>query len=112
MNAIIVNNVMSEMIKLFNEKNDMFFKLWRNYSSLIYNNTILKGIDINNFFINLKNGINIKKYDYNMVGDRRANILLSGTLDNTNNIITMYILLAYDNNKEYWIHSAIIQIFN
>jgi hypothetical protein len=111
MNQEIVNNTMVDMIKLFNIKDNLFFRLWKEYSMLTYNNKMLKGNEIHNFFINLKHTINIKKYDYNMIGDRRANILLSGILDNTNSIVTMFIQLAYDNNKEYWIHSSIIQIF-
>jgi hypothetical protein len=46
-------------------------------------------------------------------GDRRANILLSYImfdLDGNYYNVSQFILLAYSNNKEFWIHSSILNL--
>ena len=122
MDTNIINNIMVSLIESFNERNNDFFLLWTDNSKLIYENKTLIGNDIKDFWSNLNYKLDIKKYDNNIIGDRRANILLSGkmlnlTSETFNNIInqniifTIYFQLAIDNNKKYWIHSAIIQIF-
>jgi hypothetical protein len=48
-------------------------------------------------------------FTYTIVGDRRANILLSCNMiiDQTQLFCSHYIQLAYSNDKEYWIHSIL-----
>jgi hypothetical protein len=106
----LVINVVKTIIESFNSKNNIFFELWQPYSKLIYNNNILSGDDIKKFFLELNCNIIVNKYDHHIIGDRRANILLSGYLTPHNKNMSMYILLAIDNHKKYWIHSAIFQI--
>jgi hypothetical protein len=111
MNNEIVIDIMNKMINLFNSRNDNFFDLWQPYSKLTYKNIVYTGEDIKKFFSELNSQIVIEKFDYNIIGDRRANILLSGKLPSFLQNICIYVLLAFDNNKKYWIHSAIVQIF-
>jgi hypothetical protein len=112
MNTEIVTNKVRHLVGSFNDRNDDFFNLWQEYSKLTYNNTIYTGNQIKDFFVNLNYKMNIHKYDHTIIGDRRANILLSGKLSDCLKNITIFILLALDNSKKYWIHSAIIQIFD
>lgn len=111
MNANIVNTMMCTLINSFNERNDNFFSLWTVHSKLIYENRTLTGNEIKEFWLSLNYKLNIKKYDTNIIGDRRANILLSGFLGDEKIIFTIYFQLALDNSRKYWIHSAIMQIF-
>ena len=48
-------------------------------------------------------------FTYTIVGDRRANILLSCNMfvDQTQLYCSHYIQFAYSNDKEYWIHSIL-----
>lgn len=47
-------------------------------------------------------------------GDRRANVLVSGTLvdhkTNTTVPFSEYLLLSFSNSKEYWIHTSILHV--
>ena len=107
----IVKSIIKNLFLSYNCKNNNFFDIWRDYSKLTYNNIIYTGDDIKKFFLNLNCTININHFDHHLIGDRRSNVLVSGHLIEHNKSINMFILLALDNNKEYWIHSTIIQIF-
>jgi len=116
MNTEVINNFIQYYITNFNNKMDqsIFINLWKEYSILIHNNTEYKGLSLLTFFESLNNhiiDINSINVSFNQNGDRRANILLSYILiDNMNNKIndSQFIQLAYSNNKEYWIHSSLM----
>lgn len=51
------------------------------------------------------------KYTILINGDRRANVLISGEINNHMKY-TEYLLFSLSNKKEYWIHSSILHIIN
>jgi len=105
-----VNQLMKDFINNLNNRDNNFFLLFTNHTKLIYESVELTNISIVNFWSNFNHKLHVIKYDINIVGDRRANILLSGKLDEHKHF-TMYIHLAIDNHKKYWIHTLILQIF-
>ena len=64
------------------------------------------------------NAVTYKPVKLNVLvnGDRRANVLVSGTLVPTDHTITApipyseYLLLSYSNTKEYWIHTSMLHV--
>ena len=117
MNKDILNNYIQYYITVFNDKSKFqeFINLFNKHSKLIYNILEYKEQNLIIFlteFYKYKIDIVNLQTSFMLNGDRRANILLSYTLiDSTNNTknISQYIQLAYS-NKEYWIHSSLINI--
>lgn len=121
MNSEIINNFIQFYIETFNNKTLIieFSTIWKNYSTIVHNNTTFTGEQLNTYINNLyKYSI---KYDsqndviisFMINGDRRANILLSYImfdLDGNYYNVSQFILLAYSNNKEFWIHSSIFNL--
>ena len=119
MNEDTVKSFVEFYIETFNNKSRSkeFFVLWKEYSTLVYNNIKNSGQELaiilteiyNNFILDTTNiSLNMM-----MVGDRRANILITYNLiDKSNNYhrTSQYIQLAYSNDKEYWIHSSLLSI--
>ena len=55
------------------------------------------------------------KIDIMINGDRRANILITGTIHNGNTSthkFSEYLLFSFSNKKEYWLHSSILHLIN
>lgn len=105
-----VNQLIKDFINNLNIRDNNFFILFSIHSKIIYESMEITNNSIIDFWSNFNYKLNVIKYDINIVGDRRANILLSGKIDENKNF-SMYILLAIDNHKKYWIHSLILQIF-
>jgi hypothetical protein len=116
MNTDIINNFIQYYISNFNDKNNTinFINLWKNYSTLNYMNKDYTEGELlsilNNLIVNYIIDINNIKVSFQINGDRRANILLNYRMGNNNEIISIsqYIQLAYSNQKEFWIHSSLI----
>lgn len=115
MDSNIINEFIKFYITSFNSKSNNFFNLWKDYSTINYNNNLYTKETLKKFLLDLnKFQINDDiKFSYLIIGDRRSNILLTYTMFNSENIrynVSQFIQLAYSNNKEYWIHSSIFSI--
>jgi hypothetical protein len=119
MNEETVKGFIQFYVSSFNDKtkSSEFFSLWKEYSTLVFNNNKYTGKDLadvlteiyNNFIID----ISTLKINVLTVGDRRTNILLTYNFINKSNYphrTSQYIQLAYSNEKEYWIHSSLLSI--
>ena len=118
MNENIVNNFIKYYVENFNDKTkfQLFNNLWKDYSILTHNNNQLTGQQLREF-LTAMNNLTILQDDFissfTIVGDRRANILLSYKMRDQKNVIfniAQYIMLAYSNKKEFWIHSSLLNI--
>ena len=121
MNTEIINNFIQYYISVFNDKTKFneYILMWKEYSTLTYNDANYTGqtlIDILKHIYTLNIDISDPKYfksSFMLIGDRRANILLTyRMLDSNGQIlnISQYIQLAYSNLKEYWIHSSLLNL--
>ncbi len=116
MNDQIIKSFVEYYVSSLNNKEtNTFINLWKPYSKIVYNGTTYADDNINEFLNTLYQQTMILaptvKYSAMQNGDRRANVLLTyDIIDQSNNIISFsqYILLAYSNDKEYWIHSSLI----
>jgi hypothetical protein len=119
MNPNVINEFIKFYISTFNDKTRFteFSMMWKEYSICVHNGQqTIKETLVD--YIKTLYTYRIKTDQQNDImvsitvnGDRRANILLSYTmLDQNDNSINVshYLLLAYSNNKEFWIHSSII----
>jgi hypothetical protein len=119
MNTEIINDFVQFYIQTFNDKSRSgeFISVWKDYSIFVYNlNTYTKETLLD--YIRTLYAYKIKVDQQNDVvvsitqnGDRRANILLSYQMyDESGNTVNVsqYILLAYSNNKEFWIHTSLL----
>jgi hypothetical protein len=118
MNKEIINNFIQYYVSIFNNKSKFqdFLNVWNDHSSFTYNDHLYKGRELITILTELY-AYSIDNHYVNasfmIIGDRRANILLSYTIvDSTNNkkIISQYIQLAYSNQKTYWIHSSLLNM--
>ena len=118
MNKELIDNYIQYYITVFNEKSKYqeFINMYNEHSILTHDNHTYQNQNLINLLAELYKyliDINSLKISYMLNGDRRANILLTYTLvDLSNNIknVSQFILLAYSNNKEYWIHSSLLNI--
>jgi hypothetical protein len=121
MNTEIINNFIQYYIGVFNDKTKFneYMVIWKEYSTLTYNDINYTGqslIDILKHIYALNIDISDPKYfksSFMLIGDRRANILLSYRMIDSNGQIlniSQYIQLAYSNLKEYWIHSSLLNL--
>ena len=116
MNTEIINNFIQYYVSNFNDKNNTsnFINLWTNYSVLNYMNKDHNESELLNILNYLSSNyiidINNIKASFQINGERRANILLNYKMGNSNEVISIsqYIQLAYSNQKEFWIHSSLI----
>lgn len=121
MNTDIINNFVQYYFNTFNDKTKFneYMNMWKEYSTLVYNNishTQNKLIDVLKHIYTCM--IDVKNFQQIIissmaVGDRRANVLLTYRMIDSNGQIlnvSQYILLAYSNSKEYWIHSSLVNI--
>ena len=117
MNKEIVNSFVQYYISMFNDKSKFqeFINMWNNHSTLSYNNYIYIKQDLITFLQQLYTyniDPNNMTINFMVIGERRANILLSYDLINDNNkkTISQYIQLAQSNDKTYWIHSSLLNM--
>ncbi len=119
MNSEIINGFIQFYIQTFNDKTRSaeWLTMWKEYSIFVHNNTTftketlldyIKTLYVYRIKVDSPNDIVMS---FTLNGDRRANILLTYSMLDTNNNtinVSQYILLAYSNNKEFWIHTSII----
>jgi len=82
------------------------------HTTYIRNNQKFRGFDqvhLNCFNYPHKYNVNINEADVLLNGDRRANIVVSGFINDLY-YFTEYIHFAYSNNKTFWIHSSILHV--
>jgi len=119
MNDAIVNGFIRFYIETLNDKNrfEEFITVWKEYTVAVHNSAVYTKETLLNYIRTLYSyTIKFNKTDdiivsFTLNGDRRANILISYQMhDNLGNIINVsqYILLAYSNSNEYWIHTSLI----
>jgi hypothetical protein len=84
----------------------------RDASCFIRNKKQFKGVsNIINHLNECKNNIFMPiDTDILLNGERRANIMVYGSINDIP--FVEYIHFAYGNDKQYWIHSSILKIFN
>jgi hypothetical protein len=120
MNPDTINEFVKFYVETFNNKTRFaeFITMWKEYSTFVINGvssekTLLENIkNLYAYTIKCDQSTDIIM-SFTLNGTRRANILLSyQILDNAGNIlnISQFILLAYSNNNEFWIHSNIINM--
>lgn len=83
-----------------------------NHSTYIRNHKTFKGVDdirVNCFLYPHKYTVNIENVDVLLNGDRRANIMVSGYINDLY-YFTEYIHFAYSNSKTFWVHSSILHV--
>ena len=82
------------------------------HTTYIRNRQTCRGFDqiyTNCFQFPNKYSVDIVDIDVLLNGDRRANIVVSGFINDLY-YFTEYIHLAYSNSKTYWIHSSILHV--
>jgi len=80
-----VNQLIKDFINNLNIRDNNFFILFSIHSKIIYESMEITNNSIIDFWSNFNYKLNVIKYDINIVGDRRANILLSGKIDENKN---------------------------
>ena len=121
MNPEIIDSFVKFYIQTFNDKTQsaQFMTIWKDYSICVHNNVTFTKTTLAEYLnmlyaykINIESPTDIVM-SFTLNGERRANILLSYTIVDTNGLtmnLSQYMLLAYSNNKEFWIHTNIINI--
>jgi len=121
MNPEIIDSFVKFYIETFNDKTQsaQFMTIWKNYSICVHNNVTFTKTTLVEY-LNMLYTYKIKidsptdiVMSFTLNGERRANILLSySIIDAKGGVMNLsqYILLAYSNNKEFWIHTNIINI--
>lgn len=114
MNKEIVNTFIDLYYQNLNNKNhDILCNHLKDSTTFIRDLSEWKGVkSILTFLQNTPLSYQPMKMNIMINGDRRANILISGKIkdENTQMVVcfTEYILLAFSNQKEYWIHTSIL----
>lgn len=121
MNNDTIQKFVHFYLSTFNNKDrhNEFIKLWKEYSTLVHDMIPYTKEPLCVFLTQLYKVTIVYQSEadiqcsHMIIGDRRANILLSYKIldtDNTIKVVSQYIQLAYSNNKEYWIHSCLLNI--
>ena len=120
MNNQIIYEFVNFYYKCLNEKNSDLYPYFIEHSELMYNNNYVKGEQIIEFLLKkcTNTNYNVSNITFLINGSRRANIVVSGTLNDFEKVylnkkqkiekkFTDFIHLAFGNNKQYWIHNII-----
>jgi len=119
MDCKIINEFVQFYIQTFNDKTRAaeWLSMWKEYSVFVHNNaaftkeTLLEFIKTFYLYTIKIDDPNDIIMSFTLNGERRANILLTYTMLDLNKrpiTVSQYLLLAYSNNKEFWIHTSII----
>ena len=121
MNPDTINSFVQFYVQTFNDKTRStdFMTIWKDYSICVYNGSTYTKETLADY-LNTLYAYKIKCDSPNDIivsstinGKRRANILMSyKMIDEQENIknVSQYLLLAYSNNKEFWVHTNITNI--
>ena len=118
MNESTINDFIKFYVGTFNDKSkfEVFMSVWEKYSIFKYKGVEYTDINLVQMLMEINKCTILPEsidMSYMIIGDRRANILLSYKMVNQNNSlanVSQFIQLAYSNNKKYWIHSTILNI--
>lgn len=114
MNDKIVESFIQFYVNSINDKNktNEFMSLFKPYTVIKHKQQTFNRDNLTDFlneYYKLIIDAPTIDFTYTIVGDRRANILLSCNMimEQTQLFCSHYIQLAYSNEKEYWIHSIL-----